>query len=57
MDKEEFKAIMSSLARIEFLIKIIMEEKYGRKEANRVYNEVVKTIDSQLFSGGEENDA
>lgn len=56
MNKEEFKAIMSSLARIEFLIKIIMEEKYGRKEANRVYNEVVKTIDSQLFSGGEEND-
>ncbi len=57
MNNEEFKAIMSSLARIEFLIKIIMEEKYGRKEANRVYNEVVKTIDSQLFSGGEENDA
>ncbi len=57
MNNEEFKAIMSSLARIEFLIKIIMEEKYGRKEANRVYNEVVKRIDSQLFSGGEENDA
>ena len=51
MTKEEYKELVSSVARIEFLIKIIMEEKYGKVEANRVYNEVVKAIDSQLFVG------
>ena len=56
MNEEEFKAIMSSVARIEFLIKTIMEEKYGRKEANRVYEEVAKIIDSRLFDEGEEDE-
>ena len=49
MDKEEFKAVFSSLARIELLIKTIMAEKYGEKEANKVYGEVVKVIDENLF--------
>ena len=49
MTKEEFKAIMQSLGRIEFLLKIILEAKYGRTEANRVYGEIVDIIDKELF--------
>lgn len=45
MNKEEFKALFSSVARIEWLIRIIMQEKYGTKEANRVYQEVADTIE------------
>ena len=49
MTKEEFKAIMQSLGRIEFLLKIMIEAKYGRTEANRVYGEIVDIIDKELF--------
>ena len=51
MSKEEYMALFSSLARIELLIKVLMEAKYGRTEANRVYKEVVETIDNQLKVG------
>ena len=30
------------------MIKSIMEEKYGRKETNRVYKEIVKIIDDNI---------
>lgn len=51
VDRDEYIALLSSLARIELLIKVLMEAKYGRTEANRVYKEVVETIDSQLKVG------
>lgn len=51
MDKEEYIALLSSLARIELLIKVLMEAKYGRTEANRVYKEVVETIEKGLKNG------
>lgn len=54
MNKEEFKALFSSVARIEWLIKIIMQEKYGTKEANRVYQEVADTIE-KAFNGEADN--
>ena len=48
MNKEEFVVILQSLGRIELMIKSIMEEKYGRKETNRVYKEIVKIIDDNI---------
>lgn len=52
MDKEEFKAVLSSLARIELLIKTIMAEKYGEKVANEVYSKAVNIVDENLFKEG-----
>lgn len=54
MSREEFKALLSSVARIEFLIKIIMEAQFGEKETKRVYGEVIKIIEDKLFD--EENE-
>lgn len=48
MNKQEFIVLLQSLGRIELMIKSIMEEKYGRKETNRVYNEIVKIIDDNI---------
>lgn len=48
MNREEFRAVMESLARIELMIKVNMEAKYGRKETNRVYNEIVNTITKEF---------
>lgn len=48
MNKQEFVVLLQSLGRIELMIKSIMEEKYGRKETNRVYKEIVKTIDDNI---------
>lgn len=56
VDRDEYMALLSSLARIELLIKVLMEAKYGRTEANRVYKEVVETIDSQLKVGDVDED-
>lgn len=56
MNKEEFKTLMSSVARIEWLIFIIMQEKYGEKEAKKVYNEVCNVIDKDLFKEATDND-
>lgn len=47
-NKQEFVVLLQSLGRIELMIKSIMEEKYGRKETNRVYKEIVKIIDNKL---------
>ena len=49
MNREEFKALLSSVARIELLIELIMEAQFGKKEAKRVYGEVVKLIEDKLF--------
>ena len=48
MNKQEFVVLLQSLGRIELMIKSIMEEKYGRKETNRVYKEIVKIIDNNI---------
>lgn len=56
VDRDEYMALLSSLARIELLIKVLMEAKYGRTKANRVYKEVVETIDSQLKVGDVDED-
>lgn len=48
MNKQEFLVLLQSLGRIELMIKSIMEEKYGRKETNRVYKEIVKIIDNNI---------
>ena len=48
MNKQEFIVLFQSLGRIELMIKSIMEEKYGRKETNRVYKEIVKIIDDNI---------
>lgn len=48
MNKQEFVVLFQSLGRIELMIKSIMEEKYGRKETNRVYKEIVKIIDDNI---------
>lgn len=56
MNKEEFKAIMKSLARIEFLLKTMIEAKYGRKEAKRVYGEIVDIVDKELFKEDTDNE-
>lgn len=48
MNKQEFVVLLQSLGRIELMIKSIMEEKYGRKETNRVYKEIVKIIDDNI---------
>lgn len=48
MNKEAFVVLLQSLGRIELMIKSIMEEKYGRKETNRVYKEIVKIIDDNI---------
>ena len=48
MNKQELVVLLQSLGRIELMIKSIMEEKYGRKETNRVYKEIVKIIDDNL---------
>ena len=47
-NKQEFVVLLQSLGRIELMIKSIMEEKYGRKETNRVYKEIVKIVDNKL---------
>ena len=47
-NKQEFVVLLQSLGRIELMIKSIMEEKYGRKETNRVYKEIVKIIDDNI---------
>ena len=49
MTREEFKAVFTSLARIEMLIKVIMQAQYGEKEANRVYQEVTELMNKELF--------
>lgn len=48
MNRQEFITLLQSLGRIELMIKSIMEEKYGRKETNRVYKEIVKIIDDNI---------
>lgn len=48
MNKQEFIVLLQSLGRIELMIKSIMEEKYGRKETNRVYKKIVKIIDDNI---------
>ena len=48
MRKGECRAILESLSRIELLITTIMEEKYGREETNRVYEEVSNIIREQF---------
>lgn len=48
MNKQEIVLLFQSLGRIELMIKSIMEEKYGRKETNRVYKEIVKIIDDNI---------
>lgn len=48
MNKQEFIVLLQSLGRIELMIKSIMEEKYGRKETNRVYKEIVKIVDDNI---------
>lgn len=48
MNKQEFVVLLQSLGRIELMIKSIMEEKYGRKETNRVYKKIVKIIDNNI---------
>lgn len=48
MRKGECRAILESLSRIELLITTIMEEKYGKKETNRVYKEVSNIIREQF---------
>ena len=48
MNKQELVVLLQSLGRIELMIKSIMEEKYGRKETNRVYKEIVKIIDDNI---------
>ena len=47
-NKQEFVVLLQSLGRIELMIKSIMEEKYGRKETNRIYKEIVKIIDDNI---------
>ena len=47
-NKQEFVVLLQSLGRIELMIKSIMEEKYGRKETNRVYKEIVKIVDNNI---------
>ena len=47
-NKQEFVVLLQSLGRIELMIKSIMEEKYGMKETNRVYKEIVKIIDDNI---------
>lgn len=54
VDRDEYMALLSSLARIELLIKVLMEAKYGRTEANRVYKEVVETIEKGLKDGDDD---
>lgn len=54
VDRDEYMALLSSLARIELLIKVLMEAKYGRTEANRVYKEVVETIEKELKDGDDD---
>ena len=56
MSDEKFEALLSSLARIELLIKTIMENKYGRKEATRVYKEIVKLVDDNLFAKNKDDE-
>ena len=48
MPKGECRAILESLSRIELLITTIMEEKYGKKETERVYREVSNIIREQF---------
>ena len=48
MNKQEFIVLFQSLGRIELMIKSIMEEKYGRKETDRVYKEIVKIVDNNI---------
>lgn len=48
MNKQEFVVLLQSLGRIELMIKSIMEEKYGRKETNRVYKKIVKIVDNNI---------
>lgn len=48
MNKQELIVLLQSLGRIELMIKSIMEEKYGRKETNRLYKEIVKIIDDNI---------
>lgn len=48
MNKQELVVLLQSLGRIELMIKSIMEEKYGRKETNRLYKEIVKIIDDNI---------
>lgn len=54
VNRDEYIALLSSLARIELLIKVLMEAKYGRTEANRVYKEVVETIEKGLKDGDDD---
>lgn len=56
MNSEEFKAIYKSLARIELLLKTMIEAQYGEKNAKRVYGEVVNVIDKELFKEDTDND-
>ena len=56
MNKEEYKELMKSVARIEWLIFIIMQEKYGEKQAKKVYDEVNKLIDNELFKEANTNE-
>lgn len=49
MTSEEFKVILKSLGRIELLIKLMIEAKYGKAEGRRVYKEVTDLIDKELF--------
>lgn len=48
MNKQEFIVIFQSLGRIELMIKSIMEEKYGRKETNKLYKEIVNIINDNI---------
>lgn len=48
MELDLLKAIFQSNARIELLLKTLIQAKYGEKEANRVYDEILKVIDKNL---------
>lgn len=41
-------AILQSLGRIEFMIKTIMQEKYGEKETKRIYKEICDLINKEI---------
>ena len=47
-EKDLYLALLQSNARIELLLKTLMSAKYGEKEANRVYDEIVKVIEKNL---------
>lgn len=48
MSEEGYKVLIKGLLRVELLIKVNMEERYGEEATNKVCNEILEYVDKTV---------